>query len=114
MAALEARSWSEQELHRLIFAEVQSGETYQAVATASGSIVAELYSTSEARASRITIQERQVKTHADEIGRVLEDRRTFVQQTRDESEAAKLAMTAEANSLQADLQDIVRLVEGKP
>ena len=114
MAAHEARSWSEQELRQLILAEMQSGETYQAVATAIGSIVAETYATFKAQASQITIQECQVKTNADEIGRVLEDCRTFVQQTRDESNAAKLSMTAEVNALQTKLQDIVKFVEGVP
>ena len=84
------------------------------MATAIGSIVAATYATFEAQVSQITIQERQVKTNADEIGRVLEDCRTFVQQTRDESNAAKLSMTAEVNALQTKLQDIVQFVEGVP
>ena len=96
MAALEARSWTEQELRQLILADVQSGETYQAVATAIGSIVAETYATFEAQASQITIQERQVQTNADE------------------SNVAKLSMTAEVNALQTKLQDTVKFVEGVP
>ena len=107
MAALEARSWSDQQVCQLILAEVRSVETYQAVATAIGNIVAETYATFEAQVSQITIQERQVKTNADEIGSVLEECRTFVQQTRDESNTAKLSMTAEVNTLQTKLQDIV-------
>ena len=99
MAALEARSWSEQEIRQLIIAEAQSGKTYQAVATAIGNIVSKTYATFEAQASQILVQERQVKTNADEIGRVLEDCRAFVQQTQSDTNAAKLAMTLEVEAL---------------
>ena len=84
------------------------------MATAIGSIVADTYATFEAQASQITIQDRQVETNADEIGCVLEDYCTFVQQTRDEGNAAKTSMTPEVNALQAKLQDIVKFVEGVP
>ena len=78
---------------------MRSGETYQAVATAIGNIVAETYATFEAWASQITVQARQDKTNADEIGRVLADCRAFVQQARDKSLAAKIQLTLEVDAL---------------
>ena len=56
----------------------------------------------------------QGKTNADEIGRVLADCRTCVQQTRDESLVAKLQLTQEVDALRTKFQEIVRLTEGVP
>ena len=97
MAAAVDRGLSDHDICQLILAEAQSGETYQPIATGIGNLVSEMYTTFETQASQITIQERKVKENADEIGRVLDDCRTFVQQTREEANVAKASMVLEVS-----------------
>ena len=80
--------------------DLSAGACVQAIATAAN--------------SQVTLLAAQMKTNAEEIGRVLADCRSFVQQTREESFAAKLQLTQEVDALQTQFRDIVKFVEGVP
>ena len=81
----EARTWTEAELRNLTDIEVSTGNTMRVLnnAISSGELTAGVQGIATAANSQVTLLAAQVKTNADEIGRVLADCRTFVQQTCD-------------------------------
>ena len=100
----------------MIAIEVSNGNTMRVLnsAISSGELTAGVQAIATAANSLVTLLAAQVKTNADEINRVLEDCRVFVQQSREESDAAKLLLTQEVDALQTKFQDIVRFVEVMP
>ena len=92
----EGKMWTERELRDFIQMEVSTGQTMQVLnaAISSGERTAVIQAIATAANSQVTLFAAQVRANADEIGRVLGDCRTFVQQTRDESNAAKLVADA--------------------
>ena len=101
---MEARSWTEQEVRQLIFNELTVGTTMQQLndsvktlvdSTRSGFVETmglhtETMRNLKVQASRIVVQERELKTMRDEVSRILEDSRTFVSRTEaDQNEAVQ-------------------------
>ena len=68
----------------------------------------------EAQASRILVQEREMKTMRDEVPRILEDSRNFVSRTEAEQNEARSKLLLEVESLHAKQQSIVSFVESVP
>ena len=82
---MRARSWTEQELRTIIFNEVTQGNTVQSLNESMRILIGETYSgfvetmkNLEQQASRIVVQEREMKTMRDEVTRILDDSLTFV------------------------------------
>ena len=100
----------------MIAIEVSTGNTTRVLngAISSGEFAAGVQAIATAANSQAALLEARVKTNADEIGRVLADCRTFVQQTREESFAAEVQFTQEVDALQTKFRGIVKFVEGVP
>ena len=100
----------------LIAIEMSTGNMMRVLNSAilSGELTADVQAIATTTNSQVTLLAAQVNTNAEEISRVLADCRTFVQQTREESLAAKLQPTQEVDALQTKFQDIVKFVEGVP
>ena len=123
---MEARSWTENEIRQLIFNEVTAGATMQKLNDSAKTLVdsthagfvetmglhAETMRNLEVPASRIVVQEREMKTMRDEVSRILEDSRTFVSRTEAEQHEARSKLLLGVESLHAKQQSIVSFVEG--
>ena len=110
------RMWSDAELRNLIQMEVSTGTTMRILSAAisSGELTAGVQSIVTAANAQVNHLTAQAQTNADEINRVLADCRTFVEQSRVESDAAKEKLTQEVDALQIRFRDVVGFVEGVP
>ena len=99
---MAARKWTEIELRDLIAIEVSTGNTMQVLnnAIANGPPTAGVQAIAAAAKAHVQQLATQVTTNADEMNRVLADCRIFVEQSRVESEAAKMKLTQEVGALQ--------------
>ena len=115
---MEARSWTEQELRTMIFNEVTQGNTVQSLNESMRTSIGETHSgfvetmkNLEQQASRIVVQEREMKTMRDEVSRILEDNQTFVTRVENEQSEAQAKLALELDASHTQQQAIVTFVE---
>ena len=108
--------WSDAELRNLIQMEVSTGNTMRILnsAISSGELTACVQAIAATANTQVTQLAAQAQNNAAEINRVLTDCRTFVEQARVESDAAKEKLTPEVDALQIRFRDVVGFVEGVP
>ena len=116
MAAQEGKMWTDAEIRNLIQMEVSTGGTMNILSNAisSGELTAGVQAIVTAANAQVNHLTAQAQTNASEIDRVLTDCRTFVEQTRTESETTKLALKQEVDALQLRFRDVVQFVNDVP
>ena len=123
----EARMWTETEIRDLIAIEASTGQTMAVLNSAiSGGelnkVVSQIamatYSGLEAQTDRVALTSAEmeatkaaIEAQQATIQGVLNDCRAFVTQTQSDTNEQKQAMTAEVDSLQTKIQDIVKFLE---
>ena len=115
---MEARSWTEQELRTLILNEVTQSATVQSLNESVKSLADDTQSgfietmrNLEVQASRIVVQEREMKTMRDKESRIFGDSQTFVTRVEAEQNQARSKLLLECESLNIKQQSIVNYVE---
>ena len=117
MAALSAKSWSEDEICHLILREVSQGGTMQrlnemsqAQVSATQTGFADTLRAFEIQAGQITVQVREIKRAKEEVQGILADGCAFVAQTQADFLNTKNEMIQQLDAIHTKQQDIVRLV----
>ena len=102
----------------IIYNEVTQGNTVQSLKESARSLIVETQTgfvetmrSIEVQASRIVVQEREMKTMRDEVSRILEDSQTFVSRVEAEQKAARTKFLLECDALNTKQQSIVAYVE---
>ena len=114
--AAEQKMWSEVEILNLIQREVSVGTTMQILSEsiASGSLATGVQAIVTAANAQVNHLTAQAQSNSSEIARVLEHSRTFVEQTRVDSEASKATLAQELEAMQSRFRDLVSFVDGVP
>ena len=90
----EQRSWSEREIRELVLMEVSTGQTMVVLNAASGggalntavsTIARDACTSFEAQVAKVALMSEEMAAAKAQIDSILNDCRTFVQQTRDEA-----------------------------
>ena len=116
-----AATMTETEMRALIYNEVTSGNTCQALNDSVKVLIndthanfAETLKAFEITAGRISVQEREGKKMNDEIQRILGDCQTFVALTKTELTASRTEMTQQLEAVHAQQQAFRTFVDGLP
>ena len=111
-----AKMWSEVEIRNLIQQEVSVGTTMNILSEsiASGSLATGVQAIVTAANAQVNHLTAQAQSNSSEIARVLEHSRTFVEQTRVDSEASKATLAQELEAMQSRFRDLVSFVDGVP